>query len=150
MQFEVVEATPHERPVLRRLMELYCYDFSQFTGADVNAHGEYEYRWVDHYFTEPDRVPFLITVDGNWAGFALVRTGEVIDMAEFFVMRKYRRTGVGSFAARELFARFEGVWTVREIHANTGATTFWRGAIPYAFEETSTEKELTQHFDSRG
>jgi predicted acetyltransferase len=149
MDFALVEATPSERPVLRRLMELYCYDFSQFTGADVNVHGEYEYRWVDHYFTDPDRLPFLITADGHWAGFALVRTGDVIDMAEFFVMRKYRRTGVGSFAAVQLFARFRGVWTVRQIHSNTGATTFWRGVIPYAFEETSTEKELTQHFDSR-
>ena len=34
-------------------MELYRYDFSEFDGADVGSHGEYGYRYLDHYWAEP-------------------------------------------------------------------------------------------------
>jgi predicted acetyltransferase len=33
-------------------------------------------------------------------------------MAEFFVLPKYRRGGVGTDAARAVFARFPGEWHV--------------------------------------
>lgn len=148
MNFEVVEATQSERSVLSRLLELYCYDFSEFNGSDVDAHGAYGYPYVDVYWSELDRSPFLVGVDGRWAGLALVRGGEVCDLAEFFVMRKNRRTGVGRFAAGQLFARFPGPWAVRQQLSNPAATTFWRAAIPYPFTETSTETEVIQRFDS--
>ena len=148
MNFEVVEATEAERSVMSRLLELYCYDFSEFNGSDVDAQGEYGYRYLDLYWTEPDRSPFLIAVDGRWAGLALVRSGDVHDMAEFFVMRKYRRSGVGRFAAGLVFEWFPGLWTVRQQISNPDATTFWRSAIPYRFDETRTETEVIQCFQS--
>lgn len=147
---KVVAATEEERPVVRRLLELYSHDFSEFDGRDVNVHGEYGYQYLDHYWTEPDRAPFLITVDGRWAGLALVRRiGDVHDMAEFFVMRKYRRTGVGRVAAEKVFAQFRGLWTIRQLHSNKDATAFWRTVIDYSFDETRTEAELIQRFDTR-
>jgi predicted acetyltransferase len=51
------------------------------------------------------------------------------DMAEFFVLRKYRRQGVGELAAREIFGRFTGPWEIRQRDANIGAVTFWRRVI---------------------
>ena len=53
-------------------------------------------------------------------GSRSVRVGSPHDMAEFFVMRKYRRHGIGIVAARELFARFPGDWQVRQLTANRG------------------------------
>ena len=72
MEFELVAATEDDKPVLRRLVELYRYDFSEFDQADVDVHGEYGYRYLDHYWTEGSRAPFLFRVNGRWAGFALV------------------------------------------------------------------------------
>jgi predicted acetyltransferase len=67
-------------------------------------------------------------------------------MAEFFVMRKYRRGGVGVIAARAVFARFPGEWQVRELAANAGAVAFWRKAIPVPFTEDMNDEGPVQHF----
>jgi predicted acetyltransferase len=122
-------------------MELYRYDFSEFDRADVDAHGTFGYRYLNQYWTEANRHPFLLRCDGNWAGFALVRSGDPHDMAEFFVMRKYRRSGVGREAARDVLRRFGGPWTVRQLLANPDAMAFWRAAIPYPFTEHQHETE---------
>jgi predicted acetyltransferase len=50
-------------------------------------------------------------------------------MDQFFVLRRYRRHGVGEQAARFLFDRFAGRWEVREQPGNDGATAFWRRVI---------------------
>ncbi len=71
-------------------------------------------------------------------------------------MRKYRGRGMGEWFARELFARFPGVWEVGEIGANTDAQRFWRTVIGrYAggFEEIVVDNGRwqgpVQKFDSR-
>jgi predicted acetyltransferase len=143
---EVIEAAADDQPVVRRLLELYLHDFSLFTGADVDRDGRFGYPYLDAYWRDSDRKPFLFRVDGRWAGFALVRTGVPHDMAEFFIMRKYRRGGVGSAAARDLFARFPGAWQVRQMRANVDATSFWRRAIPVDFVEEEIDAGPVQRF----
>lgn len=148
VEVQLVPASEPDRAVLRRLIELYLYDFSELNGADVDQHGEFGYRYLDHYWTEEDRAAFLVRVDGHWAGFALVRRGAPSDIAEFFVMRKYRHRGVGRRAAIELFERYPGPWQVRQQQANPVATSFWRSVIPYPFTERRTLEEVVQEFDS--
>ena len=145
-EVEVVAAALADKSVLRNLLELYLHDFSELTGADVDEHGLFGYRFLDNYWSEPDRHPFFIRADGRLAGFALVRSGTPHDMAEFFVLRKYRRNGVGLLAARALFAAFPGEWQVREMSGNAGATAFWRRAIPVAFTEEAVEMGPVQRF----
>jgi len=48
---------------------------------------------------------------------------------EFFVLRKYRRRGVGAHVARTVFDRFPGHWEVSELRENTAAQAFWRRVI---------------------
>lgn len=148
MEIELVPARETDRPILRRLLELYSYDVSEFNGADVDQHGEFGYRYLDHYWTENDRAAFLLRVNGHWAGFALVRNTAPFDMAEFFVMKKYRRRGIGRQAAIDLFQRFPGPWQVRQQQTNPSATSFWRSVIPYSFKERRTSEEVVQEFDS--
>jgi predicted acetyltransferase len=146
MQIEVVGAVDDDRTIVRRLLQFYHYDFSEFDGGDVNPHGEYFHRYFDEYWIDSDRKAFLFRVDGAWAGLALVFTGEPHDVAEFFVMRKYRGHGVGAHAAAFLFGRYPGRWTVRQQLTNPAATVFWRRAIPYLFEEVEREGEIVQSF----
>ena len=146
MDVEVIEAALADKPVLRNLLELYQHDFSAFDDGDVDAHGLYNYRYLDDYWTETDRHPLLFRVDGRWAGFALVRTGAPHDMAEFFVMRKYRRRGVGTVLAREVFARFPGEWQVRQMASNPSATAFWIRAIPVDFAQETLDHGPVQRF----
>jgi predicted acetyltransferase len=135
-----------DKSVLRRLLEFYVYDYSEYMGWDTDEHGAFGYRHLDHYWTDADRHPFFIRVDGRLAGFALVRAGTPHDMAEFFVMRKYRRTGVGIRAARMVFERFPGAWQVRQLAENTDGTAFWRSAIPVPFDEAVCDGRPVQRF----
>ena len=68
------------------------------------------------------------------AGFVLLNHHSITvenanTIAEFFVMRKYRRQGLGSQAAREVFDKLPGEWEVRELSENTAAHAFWRTVI---------------------
>jgi predicted acetyltransferase len=135
MQVDVVEAVRDDWPVLERLAQYYAYDFSEFLPADVDAAGVFHSISLGD-LERPGLQAFLVKVDGKLAGFALVRSGsalsgdpDVTDMEEFFVMRKYRRAGVGSEVAHRLFDRFPGRWEVREVATNVPAQSFWRRTI---------------------
>ncbi|MGG1443283.1 GNAT family N-acetyltransferase [Brevibacillus laterosporus] len=134
MKIELVKVSMHQKMVLRHLLELYQYDFSEFDYADVNEHGLYDYKFLDHYWTEPDRIPFFIKVDEKYAGFVLLRKLknqdlEYYSMAEFFIMRKYRKRGIGKEVAFRLFHQFQGEWEISEIEQNISAQKFWHALI---------------------
>ncbi len=133
---QIIPADAGKRELMRGLMNLYLYDFSEFTGEEVNQRGGYEDGYLPRYWIEPNRYPFLILVNGKPAGFVLVRDqtgpgeGQVTHhIAEFFVMRKYRRRGVGQRAAWAVFDRFPGRWFVSEMEENRPAQVFWRKTI---------------------
>jgi len=131
---EVILVDYKDKAVLRQLMEFYMYDFSEMEGLDVNAHGRFEYKYLDHYWTEDGRYPYFILVDGKYAGFVLVKKRGVLNedcffIAEFFVMKKYRRNGVGHRAATQVFDRHRGAWEVGQIKNNLVAHAFWRKVI---------------------
>ena len=50
-------------------------------------------------------------------------------MAEFFVMRGYRRLGIGMKIAHEVWDRFPGRWEVRVMDQNQKALRFWQRAV---------------------
>lgn len=132
-----IEQVDYERKsVLRHLIELYNYDFSEFTNDDVNEIGLYDYKYLDNYWNEPNRFPFFIKVDSKYAGFALIRkitNDGSIDvynsLAEFFVMKKYRERGVGRTAAINLFEKYKENWEVSVIKENKPAQMFWKKVI---------------------
>jgi len=136
MKIDIVEATLAEKPVLGNLLELYQHDFTEFDDNDVGDDGRFGYDYLDRYWIEEGRTPLLVRVDGKLAGFALLkRGGHLVDdpgamyVSEFFIMRKYRRRGVGSDVARRLFDRFPGHWEVAEMSRNAPAQAFWRRVI---------------------
>jgi predicted acetyltransferase len=148
MDVTLVDLPASGQPLLERLAQLYGYDFSEFMGMDVGEDGLFTGgKPLATCWTEPWRHPFLLRVDGKIAGFTILDeksrlTGDptVADVAEFFVMRKYRRKGVGALAAVRAFSMYRRRWEVRQTAANTAATAFWRRVIGAytggAYEET--------------
>ncbi|MGF7178951.1 GNAT family N-acetyltransferase [Tunturiibacter psychrotolerans] len=133
---EVLPAAWEQEPVLANLLELYAHDFSELRDLDVGEDGRFGYGALPLYWTEPGRFPFLVRVGGRLAGLVLVRRGSVIseeeavwDMAEFFVVRGYRRRRIGTQVAHEVWRRFPGRWEVRVMEKNDAARRFWQGAI---------------------
>jgi predicted acetyltransferase len=150
-----------EVEVLRTLLQLYRYDFSEFTDEDVDEGGRFRDQ-TDRYVSEASYTTYLIRVEGKLAGFAILQRceavdgrGPVTDVAQFFVLRKYRRRGVGRDVAMMLFDRYAGTWQVGERPNNVAAQAFWRRVIgAYTggeFEELTGDAERgpTQFFVSR-
>ena len=135
MLIELHEARVDEKPTVRHLMELYQYDLSETERTDVGPDGRFGYPYLEDYWFDADRHPFLIRVDGQLAGLVLVRrVGEeegepVHEIAEFFIMRKYRRRGAGRSIARRVLDAFPGIWTVMQREENQLAQAFWRRVI---------------------
>lgn len=123
-----------EKSILRNMLQLYIYDFSEFAGFDLDQHGFYGYRYLDHYWAEEGRFPFLVRADGKLAGFVFIRTESLetsprYSLAEFFIMRKYRRHGIGERVAREIFDRFPGRWSFHVDLRNESGLPFWRKVV---------------------
>jgi predicted acetyltransferase len=120
----VVEA---DKSVLANLLQLYRHDLSEFRPYEVSDHGCFTYRFLDQYWTEPGRHPFFIRHAGQLAGFAMVRQSApgTHEIAEFFVVRRHRGTGLGRAAAVDVLRRFAGSWRVFHDDTNTTAGRFW-------------------------
>lgn len=136
LNVEVIPALKEQEPILANLLELYAHDFSEFLDLKLGADGRFGYEYLPLYWEDSNRHPFLIMVDGNLAGFVFVRRGseisndkDVWDVAEFFVVRSYRRLGIGLKAAHEIWRRFSGRWEVRVMDRNQKALRFWQRAV---------------------
>jgi predicted acetyltransferase len=133
---EIVPAAREQEPLLGNLLELYAHDFSQFLNLEIGEDGRFGYRSLPLYWSDPNRHPFIVRIDGKVAGLVLVKKGSEVsgndavwDMAEFFIVRGYRRRGIGTQAAHEVWRRFPGLWEVRVMQANVAAQHFWAAAI---------------------
>ena len=157
MKIELIEVKEREKSILRQLLELYAYDFSEYDNADINEHGFYGYTYFDHYWTEDSRHPFFIKVDGKLAGFILVneycyvsKRAGTKSIAEFFVMRKYRRKGIGKIAAIQVFDKFPGKWEVIQHGENEPSKVFWEKVIDeYTGGNYRQEKVKAEEWDGR-
>ncbi|BAY77912.1 hypothetical protein NIES25_43820 [Nostoc linckia NIES-25] len=134
MYVKVLSASIDDKPLIQRMMELYQYDFSEFEDRDLNEHGYFGYPYLDYYWIERDRYPFIVRVGKKLAGFVLVNQFTYIaeseySIAEFFILRKYRQQGIGKLAASQIFNRFCGKWEIYQISTNTVAQKFWRSVI---------------------
>ncbi len=118
------------------MIQLYRYDSSEFDGHILNRHGLCLYKYFDHQWTDEYRRPFLVRADGEIAGFALVsldipqtymkwsKAEKTNSISDFFIMRKFRRKGVGKKVAFSIFDKFPGTWEVRQTSGNLPAYQF--------------------------
>lgn len=141
---EVVPVTPEQELILANLLELYAHDFSEFHDVAIGADGRFGYNSLPLYWSEPGRHPFLAWVYGELAGFVLVKRGsefsanqDIWDMTDFFVLRGYRRRGIGTQIAHEVWKNFPGSWEVRVMQSNAAGQQFWAHAISTFTDEAA-------------
>ncbi|MCP4754899.1 MAG: GNAT family N-acetyltransferase [Proteobacteria bacterium] len=134
MEINLLEATLKDKPVIRNMLQLYLHDFSELDGDELDEHGLYNYDFLDHYWTERDRYPFVVRVNTKLAGFVLLNRHtflieNALAVGEFFIVRKYRRQGIGRKTAMMIFNKFPGAWEIRQTKNNTGAQKFWKDIV---------------------
>ncbi len=155
-------ATAAERTVVENLVQLYIHDFSElYAGTprgDLGPDGRYVVdipleRW---WGGAADHVPLLLRVEGRLAGFALLnasahgRAAVDHNIAEYFVVRKYRRTGVGTAAAHAIFSRRPGRWEAAVMRQNLSARVFWERCIRSHPQATGIEIADRNNFTWNG
>lgn len=163
MDVEIVEVEEERKHVLGRLLQFYLYEFSIYEDTDVNQEGLFEYEHFDKYWKKGNRHPFLFKYQGQLVGFALIRTSlpsklfddqTVSEIAEFFVMKKYRRKGIGKNAAFKIFDKFSGRWEIWQLEKNIASKKFWRAIIDEFMDgewhERWGEKGPIQYFENSG
>lgn len=47
--------TKYPQSVLKQMMELYLYDFSEFSMEDIQENGCFGYQYLKNYWTDDDR-----------------------------------------------------------------------------------------------
>jgi len=136
VNIKVLPALREQKPVLANLLELYAYDFSEFIDLKLGADGRFGYKRLPLYWEDSNRYPFIVMVDDCLAGFVFVHRGSAIsdnenvwDMSEFFILRGYRRRGIGMKVAHEIWKSFPGQWEVRVMDQNQKAREFWQKTI---------------------
>jgi predicted acetyltransferase len=125
---------PESNVLLRNLFEHYIHDLAEWFEIDTQADGSYSYDtssvWKNGYNA------YLAKVGHSIAGFAVVGSavewlGDIgaHDVHEFFVIRRFRRIGIGRRMATLLWDEHPGEWLVRVLELNAPAVAFWRSAI---------------------
>jgi len=133
----LARATADDAALLANLLELYIHDMSEIFAVTPGPDGRFGYGKLPLYWSTPDtHLAYLVRSDSAAAGFALVTRGspatddpDDLDLAEFFVLRSYRRTGVGRRAAVLLWDGLRGHWIVRVSERNRGGLAFWDSVI---------------------
>lgn len=150
-EIKIVPVKIEEKEILKNLLEKYDYEFSQYDNRDVNILGLYGYDYLDYYWTEEKRWSFFIKVDGNLAGFVMVNDHAEVELntdytlAEFFVMYKYRKLGIGKYVATKIFDMFHGKWQLKRHPKNIASVYFWNSVIS---EYTNGKYELLQSYEN--
>ena len=134
MNLSISKIGPESDVLLRNLLEFYVHDMTEWFDIDTKADRSYSYDtstiWNDGCHA------YVAKIGGSIAGFALIGSaGEWLnetgthEIREFFVLRKFRRGGVGRRMATLVWNEYPGEWLVRVLERNAPAVQFWRAAI---------------------
>lgn len=138
MKITLVKATQEDKNTIQNLGRFYVYEMSRYCGFlptwETPPNGLYECNDLSSYFVESDRHAFLIKVDNELAGFALInKVGSTPDVdwnvGEFFIVSKFQGKGVGSYVAETIFNLFPGIWETMQMPENKAAIDFWEKVV---------------------
>lgn len=136
MEFNLIKVDEKDKNIIYNLMQLYTYELSSFedetTTFTMLDSGLYAMnKYVERYWQDEHRHPYVLKHNNELAGFVLQRFNEenMNEIAEFFVLNKYRRMGAGRFMANKMFQTYKGKWEVMTLIKNEGAQRFWRNTI---------------------
>lgn len=137
-QIKLIPASLKDYPTIQNMARFYVYDMSQYLGEEEGwecpEDGLFECLDFKKYWENDDSFPFLVRYQNELVGFVIVdkKTSEPhidFNMAQFFILRKFKNKGIGKFVAHRCFDQFCGSWEVMVLPGNDGAYQFWHSII---------------------
>ena len=136
IDFKLIKASSKYKNVINNLFQFYIYDFSEYNKSDLEENGLYaDYPNLEAYWKEVNlRYPYVIKKNEKYVGFVFVEITESYErsyfsVAEFFILKKYRRQGIGRAVANQIFNLHKGQWEIHQIESNKPAQIFWNKVI---------------------
>lgn len=143
-------------PVIQNMWLYYIYDMGRdcglMRGWECPATPGFIPDDLRAYFKDPTRKAFLIKIEDQLAGFALLRQLKNLpingwDMCEFFILSKFQGKGVGGQVAHKIWNTYPGYWEVSIIPENKSALAFWRKIISVYTNKNYNEEIKTIKYD---
>lgn len=155
---KLIPASLDDYPIIQNMGRFYVYDMSEYmgnlTGWEMPENGLYECNDFKKYWQTDTAFPFLVRYQAELAGFVIIDkkgSDKQVDfnMAQFFIVRKFKGKGIGKLVAQHCFDKFKGVWEVMVIPGNQGAYQFWKAIITEYTQDNFTEyTRYIEHFNN--
>jgi len=154
---EIERAGRAQCSVVENLFQLYMHDMSAFCPIAMTETGRFRFdaTSLDAYWDDAAHHAFLIRSAGELCGFLLAHPAPAdpgrYDVEQFFVLRRFRRRGVGAAAFRQCVGALPGKWQVRVLLENRAALAFWQRAVAGVAGSGFTQciepdEDLNMHF----
>ncbi|MBV4531160.1 GNAT family N-acetyltransferase [Pseudomonas sp. SWRI107] len=148
---ELLKTHPEQADLIRNLYQFYAYESSDWEQEDVEVDGRFYIHepHLQRYWHSPGWGAHLVLVDGFIAGFVLIEASEVpginaLELADLFILKRYRRQGIGSVVAGQFLADTRTAWLLRYHAQDSAAAGFCQAllaGLARAFEEVALDDE---------
>jgi predicted acetyltransferase len=134
MIFTIKSAVIEDKQIIFDLFQPYLEELSSFPDEEIDYKDEkgiYHYPYLDDHWRESVRHPYLLLCDNEIAGFALVRKAEEHpekhwEIAEFYVLPEFRRHGLATSCAIDIFKKHQGKWRIEFNKNNHASRVLWQ------------------------
>lgn len=147
MDVDFIEVKIEHKNLLWNLLQKYLYELSDVYGDDIEDDGNYSYDYFENYFNpEENREALIFRYDDKIIGFCMINDHSFNEnsinysMAEFSIVPKYRKNGLGKRAISKVLSQRKGKWQIKYSLDNPTAQKFWENVLSdYKSTETLLE-----------
>jgi predicted acetyltransferase len=130
-------ATLKDKTLLFRLLQLYFFDSTHWSGEDLQEDGLYECDedgLLNYFDSIKGNRAYILRVSGKPAGLALVEDvpfegKQISEFADLFVLPKYRRLGLASAATTQIVVNSEKPWLFAIFRKDREAMRYWQASF---------------------
>ncbi|MBD7969205.1 GNAT family N-acetyltransferase [Paenibacillus gallinarum] len=155
MNVAIMKAALSDRTLIENLLQLYVYDFTEYTDASIGENGVYQIMpdFESYWSDESSQQAYVIKANGEIAGFMMTKEKDETQsdhvLSHFFILRKFRRMGVGRKAAACLLKGSDRAWELCQLEGNIPAQKFWDQIIDeVSYGEVKIKRENGRRYQN--
>ena len=140
---DIKSVPKEEKEKFKKYFFDYLRELSQFDpNVKFDRQGTPIYKWLDLYWEDDDRFPFMLLVGGQFAGLALIRELDTknYEVAEFYVVPEFRKDHNALDFATKVIKSFDGDFVFSTRFENQRAVRFWdKFVLQFSFHEADID-----------